>query len=246
MQLKTALPVFVAGMITAGLAIQAIDDVAAAGPVAKHNADAMISYALGWDLGRQALANMESDGVSAVAESLALGFEAAVMGKDPAFGEQRMKGALIEFNDQIFASIHEERMQNDPVYQAQAAANARAGEAFSQRFAALDNVQRTDSGTLYRVERSGDGETPKMGDTVIINYSIYALDGTKVGDGDAEVVDTRTMLRTTQELVLRMKVGDKWTIVVDPRGSAGLAGRGFGIGPSETVVAELELLGIDN
>jgi len=246
MRWKQAAPVFLAGMTSAAIALHALDRAATAqtGQQARHQADEIVSYALGWDLGQETLTNLESDGVAVDREAMTLGFQAALGGKDPAYDDHRMHDHLIEFNDEIFAGIHADRMQNDPVYQAQAAANGRAGQAFRDRFAGLDGVQRTSTGTLYRVERAGDGESPEMGDSIIANYRMLLLDGTEIGEGDGVVINTRTMLVSTQQLVLNMRVGDKWTIVVDPKGSAGLAGRGYGIGPNETIVAELELLGI--
>ncbi len=246
MRFKHSIPVFLAGMASAGVAYHALNLTASAqqNAAAMHQADQRVSYALGWDMGREALTNLGQDGVAIDRESMALGFTAALQGNDPAYSLEQMHNELIEFNDEIFAGIHADRMQNDPVYQAQAAANARAGEAFSKRFAALEGVRTTDSGTLYRVEKTGDGPSPKMGDSVVANYRMLLLDGTEIGEGDGEVIDTRTMLKSTQELVLQMRVGDKWTVVVNPRGTAGLAGRGFGIGPNETIVAEIELLGI--
>ena len=248
MRWKHSALVFLAGMAAAGAAYHALNLTAVAQPgaAATHSADRQVCYALGWDLGQEALENLSRDGVAVDRESMALGFTAVLQGKDPAYSPELMQHSLIEFNDKIFAHLHAERLQNDPVYQAQAAANARAGDAFTKRFAALDGVRTTDSGTHYRVEKTGDGASPEMGDSIIANYRMLLLDGTEIGEGDAEAIDTRTMLHSTQELVLQMRVGDKWTVVVNPKGSAGLAGRGFGIGPNETIIAEIELLGISS
>jgi len=246
MKWNSAAPLVAVGAVVAWAAQIAVHEATGANDNdAPHRAEAVVSYGLGWDLGREAVRNMEQDGVDFDHESMVRGFEAALRGEEPAYDDHRMEIALIEFNDAIFARLHAERLENDPVYQAAAEANAKAGARFRERFAALPGVRRTESGTLHRVDRAGDGPTPELGDTVLVNYRIVTLDGTEVGASVGAVLDTRTMLKTTQELILQMRVGDKWTVAVSQEGSAGLAGRGFGIGPNETIVAEIELLGVN-
>ena len=246
MHWKHALPIFFAGMVSASLAYHAINLTALADDAQSrvHSADKIVSYALGWDLAREAAANLEADSVTVDAEAMVRGFQAAIKGSEPDYDARRMNLALIEFNDRVFDHLHAERMRHDPVYRAQAEANARAGEAFRKRFAALPDVQSTASGALYRVDRTGRGPSPKPGDFIIANYSIHLLDGTEIGRGDDAVIDTATMLEGGKELVQLMQVGDKWTIFIAPKGSDGRASRGVGAGPNEAIIAEVELLGI--
>lgn len=246
MHWKHTLTVFVAGMASAAMILQMADLTASAqeNKAPSHTADNVVSYALGWDLGQEAMANLSNDGVAVDATEMTRGFSAAISGDNPAHETHRMTLALIEFNDEIFDRLHRDRMLNDPVYRAQAAANARAGEAFRSRFAALPNVKSTGSGALYRVEKEGDGASPKIGDFVIANYRILLLDGTEIGEENGAVIDTSTMLNFGQELVLLMQIGDKWTVLVAPKGDGGRASRGEGIGPNEAIIAEIELLDI--
>jgi FKBP-type peptidyl-prolyl cis-trans isomerase FkpA len=246
MHWKNTLTVFVAGMVSASLVYNTVNLTTMADDqqASKHSADKTVSYSLGWEMGKEALQNLDFDGVSVDASQMAAGFKAALSGDDPAYDAHQMNLALIEFNDEVFDRVHHDRMQNDPVYQAQAISNAKAGAEYRARFAGLPNIKSTESGALYRVDKAGDGPSPKIGDFIVASYRVLLLDGTEIGEEDNATIDTRTMLKFGQELIQLMRVGDKWTVLIAPKANDGRASRGFGGGPNEALIAEIELHGI--
>lgn len=244
---KRTLPVFAAGMISAGLITHAINRPATAqhgAANAGHAADQSVSYSLGWDLGKDAIANMASDGVTFDRAAMISGFTDAIGGAEAKIDERSRQIALIEFNDQIFAARIAHQLETDPVYRAFAEENKKAGDAFRMKFERLEGVQKTPGGGLYRIEREGTGPSPKIGDFVVVNYSIALLNGEEIARAKGETIDSALTLPATQRMLPTMKVGEKRIILLAPSGATGLAGRGMGIGPNETVLAEVELVGI--
>ncbi len=244
---KRTLPVFAAGMIAAGLLSQAVNHPASAqqgSANSGHAADKTVSYSLGWDLGSEATRNMASDGVTFDRAAMIAGFSDAIGGADSKISDRARQIALIEFNDEIFAARIAHQLATDPVYRAFAEENRKAGEAFKKKFEKLEGAQKTPAGGVFKIERQGTGASPKPGDVVVLNYTIALLNGEEVARAKGETIDSALMLPGAQRMLPTMKVGEKRIILLAPSGAAGLAGRGMGIGPNETVLAEVELVGI--
>ncbi|GED22578.1 FKBP-type peptidyl-prolyl cis-trans isomerase [Halomonas halmophila] len=128
-----------------------------------------------------------------------------------------------------------------------AEANKAEGKAYLQKNAKKDGVTETESGLQYREIESGDGASPKAGDTVKVNYEGRLIDGT-VFDSSykrGEPVSFRVgqVIEGWQEALKLMSVGDKWEIVIPSDLAYGARGQGP-IGPHETLIFEVELLDV--
>jgi FKBP-type peptidyl-prolyl cis-trans isomerase len=71
------------------------------------------------------------------------------------------------------------RAFQDTLVTRQSLANLRESEAFLAETAALDSVQATDSGLLYKILEAGEGRSPQVGDTVLVNYRGTLPDSTE-------------------------------------------------------------------
>jgi FKBP-type peptidyl-prolyl cis-trans isomerase len=235
-------------MLTALFVVHAVNVAATAGDedddATRLTADAVVSYGLGWDLGKEALFNLGNDGVLADVAAMSLGFRDALSGGEPAHEGRSVQIALISFNDKVFSKHMSERLRSDPVFRALADENQRAGVAFGAKFERLDRVRRGPDGGLFRIDREGTGPSPKPGDRVVLNYHIMLLDGSEVGHGREQEFDSLLMVEGAQRMLPTMHVGERRTILMQPEGATGLAGRGFGIGPGESVLVDVELVGI--
>ncbi|MDB6066368.1 MAG: peptidylprolyl isomerase [Pedosphaera sp.] len=98
---------------------------------------------------------------------------------------------------------------------------------------------------------TGNGPTPKKGETVTVHYTGWLTDGTKFdssvdrNDPFAFVLGTGQVIRGWDEGVATMKVGDKTKFTIPPEKAYGPQGYPGAIPPNATLVFEVELLSID-
>jgi FKBP-type peptidyl-prolyl cis-trans isomerase len=131
--------------------------------------------------------------------------------------------------------------------QAMAEKNKRDGAAFLAENKTKPGVQVTPSGLQYRVIQKGEGPAPTANDTVQCHYRGTFLNGTEFDSSyrrgePAEFPVTRVIPGWTEALQL-MHVGDKWQLFIPSDLAYGPDGD-RGIAPNETLLFEIELLGI--
>ena len=116
-----------------------------------------------------------------------------------------------------------------------------------QRFATAHVLK---SGLRYVLERPGEGDPPKPGDTVTVNYSGRLLTG---GPFDSTYdrgtpmelrVGTGDVLPGMDEALLEMRPGEKRTLIVPWWLGYGARGRPPLVPGRETLVYEIELLAV--
>ena len=110
----------------------------------------------------------------------------------------------------------------------------------------------TDSGLKYYDLKVGTGDTPKAGQTVVVNYTGWLEDGTQFdssvvrGQPFSFVLGTGGVIPGWDEGVATMKVGGKRQLVIPPDLAYGETGSGGTIPPNATLTFEVELLDIQN
>ena len=107
----------------------------------------------------------------------------------------------------------------------------------------------TQSGLKYVDEVIGTGDKPRLGKTVVVNYTGTFPDGT-VFDSSAKQgkplefrIGTGSVIRAWDEGILSMHVGGKRKLIVPPDLGYGAQGKG-NIPPNATLIFEIELLGV--
>src|SRR5690606_35566695 len=134
--------------------------------------------------------------------------------------------------------------------QADARANAIAGQAFLAENAGKPDVQVTESGLQYQVLEPGTGPRPSRDDTVRVNYTGKLLDGTvfdgNAGQGGPVDFPLGQVVPGWQEGISLMPVGSKYRFWIPPELAYGEMGPPGGpIPPNATMVFEVELVGIE-
>lgn len=109
------------------------------------------------------------------------------------------------------------------------------------------NVETTASGLQYEVLASGNGATPGPADLVTTHYHGTFIDGrvfdSSVERGEPLEFPVNGVISGWTEALQLMQVGDKWKLYVPSDLAYGPRGSGA-IGPDETLIFEVELLGV--
>tara|TARA_B100001123_G_scaffold378482_1_gene446616 strand:- start:542 stop:1372 length:831 start_codon:yes stop_codon:yes gene_type:complete len=110
--------------------------------------------------------------------------------------------------------------------------------------------QTTESGLKYIDTIVGDGDSPKVGDKVVVHYTGKLDDGTKFDsslDRDKPfefTIGIGQVIKGWDEGVMSMKVGGKRTLTIPPELGYGERGAGKVIPPNATLTFDVELLEI--
>jgi peptidylprolyl isomerase len=116
-------------------------------------------------------------------------------------------------------------------------------------FAMPTNLQTTESGLQYSIDRPGTGAQPQAGQTVSVHYTGWLPDGTKFDSSRDRnqpfefPLGHGRVIRGWDEGVAAMKIGEKRTLVIPPSLGYGARGAGGVIPPNATLVFKVELLG---
>lgn len=120
-----------------------------------------------------------------------------------------------------------------------------AGDKFRAEYEKKAGVKKTTSGLLYRIEKAGEGESPKATDTVKVNYKGTLTDGT-VFDSSYERKEPiefqlNQLIPGWVEAIPMLKKGGKMELVVPPKLAYGDRPAGK-IPANSTLIFEIELL----
>jgi len=195
------------------------------------------SYAIGWQAGR----SFTDQGLELDQASLIQGLQDAMGGAASKWTEEEMTAAMQQMQSEMMAK-QQARAQE------QATVNQAAGEEFLATNGQREGVVTTASGLQYEVERDGDGPSPGPTDTVTVHYRGTLIDGTEFDssyarDQPATFPLDRVIPGWTEGLQL-MSVGSKWKLYVPASLGYGERGAGPKIGPSSTLIFEVELLDV--
>ena len=112
------------------------------------------------------------------------------------------------------------------------------------------NEVTTSSGLKYTDVKDGTGAQPRAGQTAVVHYTGWLLDGTKFdsskdrGQPFSFPLGQGRVIRGWDEGVATMKVGGVRTLTIPPDLGYGARGAGGVIPPNATLVFEVELLGV--
>ncbi len=124
--------------------------------------------------------------------------------------------------------------------------NKTEGEAFLAKHKTEAGVTTTASGLQYKVLAEGKGESPKITDSVVVNYRGTLIDGTEFDSsykrGQPANFTLNRVIKGWTEALQLMKPGGKMQIAVPSALAYGEAGQGKLIGPNAVLQFEVELL----
>lgn len=144
---------------------------------------------------------------------------------------------------ELMQRISREALENSP----EATNNKKAGEAYINAQIKKDpSIKKTASGLAYKVLAEGAGETFKTTDRIMIKYKGTHIDGSQF-DASTEPVSMSPMAVVPgfKEGLLMMKPGAKYVLYIPGNLAYGPEGRGDAIKPNETLVFEVEAIGLE-
>lgn len=187
-----------------------------------------VSYGVGYNMGKGwKQRNLEID-----TKAVAKGLEDAMKGANPLITEDEMVKVMNSYADAKFKEAKDK--------------NAKAGEDFRAEFKKKDGVVETASGLLYRVITEGSGDHPTEDDKVVVHYKGSTTDGQEFDSsytrGEPVTFPITGVIAGWTEALKLMRPGAKWEVVIPPALAYGEQGAGGVIGPSSTLVFQVELL----
>ncbi|SOE21766.1 FKBP-type peptidyl-prolyl cis-trans isomerase [Spirosomataceae bacterium TFI 002] len=114
----------------------------------------------------------------------------------------------------------------------------------------LAGADTLEQGVYYKVLNPGSGSMPERGNTVVVNYEGRLFDGnifdqTRPGDSPFEfAVGTGAVIRGWDIVLMKMKKGEKATVVIPSAVAYGDRGAGGRIAPFTPLVFDIELVDI--
>ncbi len=199
------------------------------------------SYAIGHDMGAEAISQLEAHGVAFDADELLRGFTDAVTGADPAMDAATMRAVLARLEREVATRLATERLETDPIFRALAVENRRRSNAFHEEFGARPGVQTAPNGLQFEVLTVGDGRTPEAHDTVVVSFTASLADGTVIASGMDVELKIDGVIEGAQQALTRMPAGSRWRFAIPPDLAYGIGGRAPDVGPNQTVVVDATL-----
>ena len=163
----------------------------------------------------------------------------------PMSQEDMMKLQEQQMKDQETIQRLQERIQSESP---KAIANKKAGEEYMAKLKKDKSFTFTKSGLAYKVLADGQGKNFSDSDVVKVNYVGRHIDGTefdKSGDNPTPF-NLQQVVPGFREMIQLMKPGSKVTVVIPGELAYGARGHRGVIEPFETLVFDIETLGIDD
>lgn len=195
-----------------------------------------ISYGVGVQTGR----NLRKDGVEVDVDLLIRGLRDGLAGDRLLVSEKEFRQIMNGFQGELRKKIAANR-------RALGEENRKAGAAFLAENGRKDGVVTLPSGVQYRVVKAGEGRKPALADTVLVNYRGTRLDGYEFDaspDAAPAKLTVGQMIAGWKEIVQLMPAGSTWQVAIPPQHAYGERGVGQDIGPYQTLLFDVELVGI--
>lgn len=138
----------------------------ASAPAGLETETKQISYAVGHEFGLQ-LSEAKKNGAEFDVKVIQDAITAQLEGKEPKMTDEQMRTAIGALMQKM--QSHAEKQAND---------NLAAGEKFLAENKTKEGVKTTASGLQYSVKKEGTGNTAKLGDAILVEYTGKLIDGT--------------------------------------------------------------------
>lgn len=184
------------------------------------------------------IANMEQQGVKFDRNKFLAEFKKAMNSTD-SIDQMKLQEMQATYQRLIQAAVSEAK-EKDP----KAIENKKAGEAFVNKKAKEAGYTKHKSGIVYKVLAEGTGKNFTDADEVMVKYVGKHIDGKEFDRSDEPVpFRMQGVIPGFSEMLKLMKPGMKVEVIIPGELAYGTNGAGD-IGPNETLVFEMETVGL--
>lgn len=196
-----------------------------------------VSYSIGLDIGN----TFKKQDMDIDPAALLKGLQDGAAGTKPLMSEDQVKETMTAYSKAMME-------KQTAVAKEAGTKNLAEGEKFLAENKGKEGVKTTPSGLQYKVLKEGNGPTPKETDIVETNYKGTLLNGKEFDSSykrnEPASFPVNRVIKGWTEALQMMKVGSKYQLFIPPNLAYGERGAGQDIGPNETLIFEVELLGI--
>ena len=196
-----------------------------------------VSYALGANLGM----NLHKQSVEVDPAIVLRGLKDALAAGKMLLTDDEARAALV----QLQADVRNKQQEKMKVA---GEMNKKEGVEFLAANKTKEGVVTLSSGLQYKILTEGTGPKPAASDTVVCNYRGTLISGTEFDSsykrGQPASFPVNGVIKGWTEALRLMPVGSKWQLFVPAELGYGDRGAGADIGPSATLIFEVELLSI--
>ena len=190
-----------------------------------------VSYCLGVSIASNLISSgVKSVNVEAFEEGMSLVFD----GKMPELSPEEINSTLQAY----FGKLQAEKGNSAK----------EVGEKFLAENKTKEGVITLESGLQYKVITEGKGEIPEASHTVKCHYEGKLINGnifdSSYKRNEPAEFPVQGVIKGWVEALQLMSVGSKWQLYVPSELAYGANGAGESIGPNETLIFDVELLGI--
>jgi FKBP-type peptidyl-prolyl cis-trans isomerase FkpA len=176
-----------------------------------------VNYMIGMQIAEQLKSMDEQTGVVEL-DQVVKAITDTFNGVEPAYTQEQLQEALVEFQTQLVAKQEAERA-------AKLAENMAASTSFLEENAKREGVTTTESGLQFETLAAGEGASPVEGDEVKLHYRGTLADGTEFdssrdprrsGEPVTFLVQEGSLIEGFIEALKLMKVGGKYKVYIPP------------------------------
>ncbi len=197
-----------------------------------------ISYSIGLDMGH----GLKKNEVDVDPDIVAQAIRDVLSGSTLLMTDDEVKTTMMGLQKELQAK-QQERIK------ALGDKNKKEGEAFLAKNKTKEGVKTLPSGLQYKVITEGKGKSPKLSDTVTVQYRGTLVDGTEFDSsykrGQPATFPVGGVIPGWTEALQLMKEGSKWQLFIPSNLAYAERGSQSGsIGPNSTLIFEVELVSI--
>lgn len=190
-----------------------------------------VSYALGLSIGQ----NFKASGFDNIkSEDFLSGLNAVLEEQKPKMSIDEAKATINEY----FAEVQQKAIK----------LNKEAGEEFLRINSHKAGVTTLPSGLQYEILTEGQGDKPKLSDTVRCHYHGTLINGvvfdSSMERGEPAEFPLQGVIKGWTEILQLMPVGSKWKVTIPSDLAYGDRGAGQHIQPGSTLVFIIDLIAI--
>ncbi len=196
-----------------------------------------VSYSIGLDIGN----TFKKQNMDINVDILMAGMRDALGGKTPLLNEDQVRETMTAYSKTMMeAQANKAREAGKK--------NLEIGEKFLAENKTKEGVKTTPSGLQYKVLKEGSGTPPKETDMVETHYRGTLINGTEFDSSykrnEPTSFPVNRVIKGWTEALQLMKPGSKYQLFIPANLAYGERGAGQDIGPNETLIFEVELLGV--